>query len=274
MARTASTENGSTVSPIRIAPLAPTASIGPQDGAEIAGIAHILQRHPEIVGGRLDAANDVKRCSNTPITVCGLSRRVILASTASLTARHLAAARMRRRRKAPHQRLIGDLRRMNQHADRPSRLDRVGDELQPLGDEQPACLAVLRQRQAADFLDQRIGEAGDRASPGRVLAGRLLAIGRPPAEQRRRQSPPAAFFAQHQFARFEPAAEPVEALGGKFVDRQKRGPDRIGGEDQESRLVGEQLPARPHHLRQIGKRSQTSPFGPRPNFGGSRMIPS
>src|SRR5437016_5266381 len=80
---------------------------------------------------------------------------------------------------------------------------------------------------------------------------RPSAMRRPPAEQRSRQRAPAALFAQHQFARFEEAAGALQALPGKFVNRQERRPDRVGGEDQEDGILGKQSSAGAHHLRQV-----------------------
>ena len=144
VARTASTENGSTVSPTRIDARRADRVDGADDGAEIAGIAHRVERHPDVAGLRLDRRRPaVSRCSKTPTTICGLSRRVILASTVSLTSSTVPPRGVRGRREPRDQRLPGDAARVDQRADRPAGLERVDDELQPLGDEQPARLAVL-----------------------------------------------------------------------------------------------------------------------------------
>ena len=158
VARTASTENGSTVLPTRITPLGADRVGGAHDGAEIAGIAHRFQRDPDVVAGRAGwHRRRVSRCSKTPSTVCGLSRRLIFSSTASLTAITLPPLAWAVAASRCTSGWFADRAGMDQRADRPAGLDRIGHQLQPLGEEQARFLAVLGERQPADFLDDRIG---------------------------------------------------------------------------------------------------------------------
>ena len=66
----------------------------------------------------------------------------------------------------------------------------------------------------------------------------------------------------------------AKRLAQQFPDRQRRHPHRIDGEHEEAAVGVEQRrqsairPGRPSSSRQI------SPSGPRPNLGGSRMMPS
>ena len=151
VARTASTENGSTVSPTRITPVGADRVGGADDGAEIAGVADRLRARPRrrsragrIVVGAASAAARTRRPRSADCRAA-----LILASTASLTASDVAAARMRARRAAARPAAaFATCARMDERADRPAGLDRVGDELQPLGDEEAALLAVLRRAPA------------------------------------------------------------------------------------------------------------------------------
>src|SRR5690606_38514264 len=63
----------------------------------------------------------------------------------------------------------------DQRPDRPAEVERVDDELQPLGHEGMLLVAEFLQRQRLDFLDQRVGEAGDFLDLARRSAGALPA---------------------------------------------------------------------------------------------------
>ena len=167
------------------------------------------------------APSGVSLCSKTPMTVCGLSRRLIFSSTASLvaiTSPPRACVVAARRADEP---LVGHPAGMDEGADRPAGIDRIGDELQPFGNEQAARLAVLGKRQSADILDGRIGKAGD--VPDRPRRRRSLSgIGRPSAEQRGGKGAAAAFFAEHQFARFEmPALDARHSAASSWIERKE-----------------------------------------------------
>ena len=134
---------------------------GADDGAEIAGVADAIERHPDIVAGRADI----------------FQRQIFLGEHAD---HHLRIVAPRDRRQhlladfehqpAGRDGARGDLldRRIadaglgeHQRLDRPAEIERVDDQLQSFGEKGVLLVAKFLQRQRLDVLDQRVGEAGD-----------------------------------------------------------------------------------------------------------------
>ena len=117
---------------------------GAHDGAEIAGVAHRLERHPDVARPGPESLGRRQPLLEHAEHGLRVVAPAILASTASLTEITLPprATRSRARAARPAARSATPCR-MHQRADRPAGIERVGDELQPLGDEEPARLAVL-----------------------------------------------------------------------------------------------------------------------------------
>ena len=149
---------------------------GADDGAEIAGIAHPVERHPDVVVRRPDVAQAASgAAAKTPTTTCGLSRRVIAASTFSLTSSTVPPAATVRAATFSTGGIAARRLGEDQRADRPAEVERVDDQLQALGHEGVLLVAELLQRQRLDVLDQRIGEAGDFLDLARRAAGAMFA---------------------------------------------------------------------------------------------------
>src|SRR5581483_9866096 len=185
-------------------------------------------------------------CRNTPMTVCGLSRRVILArrdSGTSMTRPPRACAVVASRRTRLSAAAAGEWTRVR--TGQPASVASA-TSFRPSAMKSPLARRFLGK--ARPRISLTIGLAGlviFSTSPGRPACG--SAIPRPPAEEGGGEGPAAAFFAEHQFARFADAAEPGEALGRELVDGEERGADRIGGEDEEIGVIGEQRAAGAHH---------------------------
>ena len=119
----------------------------------------------------------MKRCENTPTTACGLSRRVIAVRIFSDTSSTVPPAATVRAATFSTAALPSADFGEDQRPDRPAEIERVDDQLQPLGHEGVLLVAEFLQRQRLDVLDQRIGEAGDFLDLARRAVGALPAHG-------------------------------------------------------------------------------------------------
>ena len=177
VARTVSSENGSVVSPIRITPFAPTASTVRMTVPRLPGSrtrssatqtspscgADVLQRQEPL---REDADDRLR------IVAPGDGGQHLLRHF-----EHRAAGGDRARRDLFDRRVAARRLGEDQRPDRPAEVERVDDQLQPLGHEGVLLVAEFLQRQRLDVLDQRIGEAGDFLDLARRAAGALPAHG-------------------------------------------------------------------------------------------------
>ncbi len=148
---------------------------GADDRAQIARIAHAVERHPDVALGRTDV---LQRYKSLREDADDRLRIVAPRDGGQHLLRHFEhrAARCDRPRRHLLDGRVG-LRRLgeDQRQDRPAKVERVDDELQPLGHEGVLLVAEFLQRQRLDILDQRIGEAGDFLDLARRAAGALSA---------------------------------------------------------------------------------------------------
>ncbi len=134
---------------------------GAQNGAQIAGIADPVERHPDLAGGGFYGFKP--HClllENTDnhlrIVTFGDGRQHLFADDENKTAGCDGA------RGQPLHRLIAAPRfGIEKRADRPAGIERVDHQLLSLGNEGVFAVAILLLRQRANVLDDRIGEAGD-----------------------------------------------------------------------------------------------------------------
>ena len=150
---------------------------GADDGSEIAGIAHAVERHPDVAPVGPDV---LQRHESLREHADDRLRIVAPGDGGQHLLRHFehrAARRDRARRHLFHRRVAARRLGEDQRHDRPAEVERVDDELQPLGHEGVLLVAEFLQRQRLDVLDQRIGEAGDFLDLARRAAGALPAHG-------------------------------------------------------------------------------------------------
>ncbi len=215
------------VSPIKDDALGADGVDGTDDRAEITGIAHAVERHPDVAipSGRTVLQRQPISARTRRRQLCGLSRRVMAVRhfLATLPARCRRKRRCGRRSSQPQGCRAPEFAK-DQRPDRPAEVERVDDELQPLGHESVLLIAEFLQRQRLDVLDQRVGKAGDLLDLARRAAGGVArSCTRPNARTARSDSArPADFSADDQLAGLDRPAHAGEGIAHQRVDGEER----------------------------------------------------
>ena len=134
---------------------------GADDGAEVAGVANPVERHPDvaIAGAQLLQREELlgEDADHHLRIVAARDRHQHLLGNLE----HGAAGRNGSGGNLFHRRIAAPRLGEDERADRPAEVEGVDDQLEPLGHEGILLVAEFLQRQRLDVLDQRIGEACD-----------------------------------------------------------------------------------------------------------------